>query len=106
MKWNEELIDSVWQLGRAMTEAEGSAWRQDACGAWMRRDQFGHEHSEFGWKIEKISSGGPDTVENLRPYHWRNHYDVGNHAPHCEVTADRSGVRPGEYASPPRNIGD
>jgi len=105
MKWSEQLIEGVWQRGRAMPEADASAWRQDACGAWMRRDQFGHEQSEFGWKIENVSSGGPDTLENLRPFHWRNSFDVGNSTTHCKVIADRSGVMSGEYAGPPRNRG-
>ena len=86
-------------------EADASAWRQDACGAWMRRDQFGHEQSEFGWKVENVSKGGPDTLENLRPFHWRNSFDIGNNAAHCKVSAGRSGVMSGEYAGPPRNRG-
>ena len=103
MKWKPELIDRVWEQGRAMPEANSSVWRQDACGAWMRRDQFGHELSEFGWKIEKTVAGGPDTPENFRPFHCRNRKDLANNKSQCVVTADRSGVGPGEFASPPRN---
>lgn len=103
MNRNEELAGIVWQSGRVMPEAEPSVWRQDACGAWMRRDQFGREGSEFGWRIENVSGGGPDIPENFRPFHWRNRFDAANNRPHCRVTADRSGVGPGEYAGPPRN---
>lgn len=103
MKWTPETLRQVWERGRVLPEADPSLWRQDACGAWMRRDQFGRERSEFGWKIERVSAGGADTPENLRPFHWRNRPDLANGRPHCTVTADRSGVGPGEFASPPLN---
>ncbi len=98
-----ELIDAVWQHGRAMPEADSSLWRQDACGAWMRRDHFGREDSEFGWKMERISAGSPDSPETLRPFHVRNHYDIANRRPHCRTAADRSDVPAEKYAHPPRN---
>ncbi|HVB47825.1 MAG TPA: hypothetical protein VNF69_05480 [Burkholderiales bacterium] len=103
MNWSMEIVDAVWAHARVLPEADAATWRQDACGAWVRREQFGQEHSEFGWKIEPITSGGPATPENLRPFHWRNHYDVANCRPHCRVTADRAGAPAVEYVRPPRN---
>jgi hypothetical protein len=86
-----------------MPEADPAIWRQDACGAWMRREQYREEHSEFGWKIEKISAGGRDTAENLRPFHCSNRYDIEMRAPHCRTTSDRRDVPAVEYIYPPRN---
>ena len=103
MKWTEQLISAVWQHGRVMPEADPATWRQDACGAWMRREQYGQEHAEFGWKIEKVSGGGLDTAENLRPYHCSNRYDVANSKAHCRISADRSDAPAVEYVRPPRN---
>ena len=103
MNLTHEQIDGAWQHARVMPDADPSVWRQDACGAWMRRDHFGRKDSEFGWRIENISGGGSDAPENLRPIHCRNHYDAANRKPHCAVRADRTGVPPGEYAHPPRN---
>jgi hypothetical protein len=100
---NRELIDAVWERGRAMTEADPEHWRQDSCGAWIRRDQYGREDSDFGWKIERISPGGEPSADNLRPFHWRNGYDVANHRPHCRVAADRSKLPAEKFALPPRN---
>lgn len=105
MNPTDDQIEDIWQHGRVMTDADPSIWRQDACGAWIRRDQFGRKHSEFGWKIEAVAAGGPDTSEVLRPFHWRNRYDAANRKPHCAVRADRTGVPPGEYVHPPRNRG-
>jgi hypothetical protein len=98
-----ELIDKVWQHGRVVPEADDVLWREDACGAWMLRDHFGREDSEFGWKIEKISIGEGDTAEALRPFNVRNHYDIALGRTHCRVTADRSNVPAEKYARPPRN---
>jgi hypothetical protein len=103
MKWSKDLLDSVWEHGRAVLEADASIWRQDACGAWMRRDQLDHESAEFGWSIRNVSIGGADTPENLRPFHCRNVFDAASNRPHCRMTADRTGIAAGEYASPPRN---
>jgi hypothetical protein len=86
-----------------MPEADPATFRQDACGAWIRRDQFGHERSEFGWTIVNVSAGAPDAPEHLRPFHCRNRFDRASNTPHCRVTADRAAVPAGEYASPPRN---
>ena len=106
MNWKDDSVETVWQHGRAMPDADPSVWRQDACGAWMRRDKFGDSASPFGWKIEKLAGGVPDRSENLRPFHWRNHFDIAGNNPHCEVKADRAGVPAGEYVRPPRNRGN
>lgn len=100
---SRELIEAVWGHGRAVPEADAAQWRQDACGAWMRREHFGREDGEFGWKMERVSPGGADSPESLRPFNLRNHYDIANGRQHCRVTADRSNVPAEKYARPPRN---
>ena len=54
MNWKQETIEAVWQHGRAMPEADPSVWRQDGCGAWMRRDQFGDSHSELAGRSRSL----------------------------------------------------
>jgi hypothetical protein len=103
MTWKPDLIEDVWQHTRVAPDADPSTWRQDACGAWIRRDQFEHESAEFGWRIENVSEGGPHVLPNLRAFHVRNHFVTSSKRPHCEVTADRANVPAGEYVSPPRN---
>jgi hypothetical protein len=97
------LIDAVWAHGRAMPEADPAHWRQDACGAWMRREHFGREDSEFGWKMERVSVDGKASAVNLRPFNIRNGYDVANGRVHRRLAADRSSVPAEKYARPPRN---
>lgn len=98
-----ELIETVWLHGRVMPEADPEHWRQDGCGAWMRHEQFGREDTDFGWKIESVVPGGAQTADALRPFHWRNGYDLANGSLRRSVTADRSSVPAEKYASPPRN---
>jgi hypothetical protein len=100
---NPQLIDAVWQHGRVMPEADPEHWRQDACGAWMRREYFGSEDSDFGWRMERVSPGGADSADNLRPFNVRNAYDIADERPHCRLTADRADVPAEKYAAPPRN---
>jgi hypothetical protein len=97
------LVDAVWQHGRAMPEADPAHWRQDECGAWMRREQYAQAEAEFGWKLVKVTPGGPDSAETLRPFHRRNGYDVARGSAHCALTADRASLPAEKYLMPPRN---
>lgn len=92
MVFSDELIEKVWQKARATSKLSSETWRQDECGAWMRRDHYGLDRSEFSWKIENISLGGPDTLENLRPFHRANLYDHANRRATCHITADLADV--------------
>jgi hypothetical protein len=90
--YSDELIRKVWRRGRASGERTDDEWRQDECGAWMRRSQYGETNGEFGWKIERTSPGSASEPDNLRPFHVRNAYDIANQRAHCHVTADRTGL--------------
>jgi hypothetical protein len=103
MKLTEEIIAQVWERGRVMADSDASRWRQDACRAWICREHFGNERSNFGWKAENTLLGSPDDPANLRPFHWRNSCGHGGNGLQCRVKADREGVPAGEYVRPPRN---
>lgn len=104
MPYSQQIIQSVWEKGRVIAGQDPAEWRQDACGAWMRRAQYGHESLEYGWKIENVLPGGAAEPENLRPFHTKNSYDVSAGRAHCRVTADQKHVDPHErLASAPRN---
>lgn len=109
MPYTQQIIQSVWEKGRVIAEQDPAEWRKDACGAWMRREHYGHENSDYGWKIENVSPGGADEPENLRPFHCKNSYDVGTGRAHCHVTADHKDVDSHErLVASPRNqpVGD
>jgi len=101
--YSEETIRKVWQKGRARSDRSAELWRQDECGAWMQRSQYGEASAAFGWKIERISAGRADDVAVLRPFHFANAYDISSGRPHCRVTADRSGLGADAHTEEPRN---
>jgi hypothetical protein len=103
MVLDEGTIQKVWEKGRGPADRAAAEWRTDECGAWMHRAQYGNTDSEFGWKVQNVSAGGADSVENLRPFHNANSFDIANHKPHCHVTADRVGLAPTQLVGTPRN---
>lgn len=103
MAVSEELIQQVWEKARVMADRDGAEWRKDECGAWLQREAYGQEHSEFGWMIANTSLGGEDVLENLHPLHYRNAYDRANGRAHCHVTADRTGMQPTGHIDHPAN---
>jgi len=103
MGYSENLIQQVWEKGRATTDISMDLWREDECGAWISRTDYGKADSEFGWRIVNVTPGGPDSVENLRPFHFRNGYDMANHKVKRHVTADRTLLATFERTFEPRN---
>jgi hypothetical protein len=103
MSYSRDLVQQVWEKARAYTEISPDAWREDECGAWMRREDYGRTDTEFGWRVVNVSAGGADTLENLRPFHHRNGYDVGGRRHLRHVTADRTGMAVFEHNFEPKN---
>jgi hypothetical protein len=105
MQFSDAVVQAVWEKARGMTDRDPTEWRQDRCGAWLHRHQYGNVNSEYGWKIENIVAGGMDEVDNLQPFHWNNGFDIANGRPRCRVSADRAGLAPGQLVDVPRNSG-
>lgn len=103
MEYSEQLIQQVWEKGRGTGEVDTNVWREDECGAWISRPDYGKTDSDFGWKILNVTPGAPETLENLRPFHHGNGYDLANHKAMRHVMADRTGLATFEHASQPRN---
>lgn len=103
MEYSEQLIQQVWEKGRGSGDADTSLWREDECGAWISRPDYGKADSDFGWKIVNVTPGAPHTLENLRPFHHRNAYDVASRQAKRHVTADRTGLATFEHTFQPRN---
>lgn len=73
------LINEIWQKGAEVPGYNSDIFRQDSCGAWIMKNQFGKE-TKFGWEIDHIlpvSKGGNDDLVNLRPMHYLNNRSKG-----------------------------
>lgn len=102
MNYSEEIIQQIWEHGRGVSELDSSEWRQDQCGAWMKREMYGHTHSDFGWTIHSLSPGDSG-VDNLRPFQCQNEVNGASGQVQCHVTADRNGLSPTQQIEQPRN---
>lgn len=103
MALDEQLIQQVWEKARVMAGHDPTEWRQDQCGAWLLREAYDQGHSAYGWKVVNTSLDGADTLENLQPLHLSNDYDKSADQMRCQVTADRTGLQPGEQVGHPEN---
>jgi hypothetical protein len=103
MEFNNETVQGVWEKARATNDMDPNEWRKDECGAWIKYDQYGHQGSDFGWKIESVRPGEHQTLENLRPFQHENSFVLATGQPRCLVTADREGMSPTASIDTPRN---
>jgi hypothetical protein len=104
MVFDEALVQAVWEKGRISGERDQTTWRQDQCGAWMRRDHYGNPESEFGWKILSLELEDSTDIESMHPFHEQNDYDIPAARPRCVITSDRTQLRPWQTTDQPRNM--
>ena len=103
MEFDNETVQSVWEKARATNDQNPDEWRKDECGAWIKFDQYGHQASEYGWKIESIKAGDQHKLENLRPFQHENSFVLATGQARCRITADREGISPTASIDTPRN---
>lgn len=104
MTFSEEVIQQVWEKGRAVNDRDSNEWRKDECGAWIHRSNYGSSTHEFGWTIKNVVAGGEDTVQNYRPFHRENEFNRNTGEAHCKVIADRQGIPPTSRIGSPDNL--
>lgn len=92
--YTSELINQVWQKAVFVSDNnESMGYRKDACGAWIKKSDYGNRNSQYGWEIDHIiasSNGGSDALNNLRPLHWRNNAAKSDGRLVCVVKSDGS----------------
>ena len=103
MEFDNETVQGVWEKARATNDQDPDEWRKDECGAWIKFDQYGHQASEYGWKIESVKAGDQQELENLRPFQHENSFVPATGQARCRVTADREGISPTASIYTPRN---
>jgi hypothetical protein len=103
MNYSEEIIQKIWEKGRATPDQDSTLWRKDQCGAWMMREVYEQEHSEYGWKVRSILPGDSGAIKHLRPFHRENVFNGASRKLQCQVTADRTSLRSTDHIDHPLN---
>lgn len=70
--FDDSTIEDVWRKGRIVSGYDSNTWRKDACGAWMKRNEYGNRDNKYGWEIDHVNPNGSDTLINLQPLQWEN----------------------------------
>lgn len=68
------IIDMIWEKARVVPNYGSREYRQDRCGAWIRKASYGTT-GDYGWEIDHekpVALNGTDDLSNLQPLHWRN----------------------------------
>ena len=104
MKFTKDVVDKVWEKGRATADQDPTVWRKDVCGAWINYDHYGSEEAEFGWGIVNVSTGNSKERGKLRPFHRENDFNRNTGRAVCHIRADRDGAPPTAQLDTPRNI--
>lgn len=94
MNFSEKMINSVWEKGSVVSDFDPDSIRQDCCGAWIVKNEYGRQ-SDFGWGVDYIyplSLGGADEIDNLRPMQWQNKESKRNDYPDYMSTVTSFGM--------------
>lgn len=87
-----ELKNIAWDAAQVVKGYNPDHTRLDACGAWIKYEDFNNTSSMFGWEIDHIcpifrlkqlnvSNVLWDNPLNIRAMHWRNKQSKGTSYP-------------------------
>jgi HNH endonuclease len=85
-------IQAVWSKASVVPGNDPAIFRKDACGAWIKKSDYGNTDSQYGWEIDHNfpkAKGGTDDLSNLQPLQWENNRHKADNYPQwsCKVKA-------------------
>ena len=103
MEFRTDIIDRVWETGRATDDQDPTVWRKDECGAWINYEHYGSEESEFGWRILNVSVASSSEPGKMRLFHRENDFNRNTGLAVCHIRADRDEAPPTAQLNAPHN---
>ena len=91
-----DFLEMAWQKARIIEGFDPDLFRQDACGAWIRKDLYGDIENMFGWGVDYIypkSLGGTLIPENIRALNYHNIISKGNDYPSYKAVFTSEGTK-------------
>ena len=85
------MIGQVWEKGNVILGYAPNEWRQECCGNYIFRGDYGGINSRYGWEIDHIrpvSSSGGDELANLQPLQWQNNRSKADNYPQWSGAGD------------------
>jgi hypothetical protein len=82
----------IWSKGKIVLGFDPNLRRKDDCGAWISWNQYGNRNTDHneGWEVDHIkaiANGGGESLQNLRPLHWKNNARKSDGTLVCAVSA-------------------
>lgn len=95
MEYDAGIMRRLWGSAIRVNDYDGSLYRKDVCGAWIRWDKYGRigadePHTSLGWGMDHIiplAEGGSAHPSNLRALQWYNNQMISGGRHRCHVTS-------------------
>ncbi len=92
----KEIIETAWKKARIIEGFDSNLFRQDACGAWIRKDLYGDINNMYGWGIDYIFPtvlGGTLVADNIRALNYHNIISKGRDYPSYKAVYTSDGTQ-------------
>ncbi len=88
MTFDDKTIDDVWDKARETSGKDPDNIRHDACGAAIKKDDYGNRKSDQGWEIDHKDPNGGDDLSNLQALQWKNNVDKSDGKLQCSCNKE------------------
>lgn len=91
-----DIIEIAWNKARKIDGFDSNLFRQDACGAWIRKDLYGDINNMYGWGVDYIFPkilGGTMVPDNIRALNYHNIISKGRDYPSYKAVFTSEGTQ-------------
>lgn len=92
----KDLETIAWEKARKIEGYDSDLFRKDACGAWIKKTEYGNRENAYGWEVDHIypkSKGGGDEADNIRALQHENNASKSDDYPSYTAAVTSEGVK-------------